>query len=419
MKLKTLLVTVAVLVAACVAAYYLNRPAAPVSADPRVDKPVLDSTLASQAAGIHLTDNGKSVELARQPDDSWRVTSYFDFPADFSKVSRFVNDLIESKITRLVTTRSERLESLDFKDTRIVLLGKDGKELWSATLGKNADFGGRFLKYDDEKKAYLASLTTYLDSESKNWADSSLLDLKSENIKSVEIGFPDAGSVTATRDKKDDPWTAAGAPEGKQVSAEKVSSVLSNLASLRFTDTAALDDPNAVAARQHSRTIRLTTFDNKAYTVTLGRKPEEKKPKPPASTTDKEKPADTKTGSAENTATPAEKPADANASTPAEPKKPAEPEFETIPAGPVFVQVESSDASAAVNGLMKKRAFQISDWTFTSLPSKPDELWMDKPAPAPAPAPEKPTADNAAAPAKPEASKAESGSTGTDKPAKP
>jgi len=42
--------------------------------------------------------------------------------------------------------------------------------------------------------------------------------------------------------------------------------------------------------------------------------------------------------------------------------------------------VGSSDPAAPINALMQKRAFQISDYTFTGLPQKSDELF--EPAPA-------------------------------------
>jgi len=41
----------------------------------------------------------------------------------------------------------------------------------------------------------------------------------------------------------------------------------------------------------------------------------------------------------------------------------------------VFVVVSNSDAHAAINDLMKRRAFQIDDYTFTKLPQKEDELF--------------------------------------------
>ena len=54
--------------------------------------------------------------------------------------------------------------------------------------------------------------------------------------------------------------------------------------------------------------------------------------------------------------------------------KPLAPEFETIPAGPVYAFITHSDATAPVNALMQKRAFQISEYTFTSLPQKAEDV---------------------------------------------
>ncbi|HXQ79690.1 MAG TPA: hypothetical protein VN775_00165, partial [Opitutaceae bacterium] len=103
------------------------------------------------------------------------------------------------------------------------------------------------------------------------------------------------------------------------------------------------------------------------------RKPEEKKPKPPAPPA-KEPPAppakEATAPAAKEAPAPPAKEADAKAEA-----KPVAPEFETIPAGPVFAFVSSSDPHAAVNDLMKRRAFQVDDYTFTRLPQKPEELF--------------------------------------------
>jgi hypothetical protein len=101
--------------------------------------------------------------------------------------------------------------------------------------------------------------------------------------------------------------------------------------------------------------------------VALGRKPEEIKPKPPAPPASS--PAPTPTPSANGPAT-----------TPA-PDAAATPPDDTIPAGPVYVSVSSSDAKDPVNALMGQRAYQIDDYVFTSLPQKPDDLF-DSAAPA-------------------------------------
>jgi hypothetical protein len=105
----------------------------------------------------------------------------------------------------------------------------------------------------------------------------------------------------------------------------------------------------------------------------LGRKPEEKKLKPPA-------PASAKPAKAKSKA-----PLDTAKGTPAPTPKAPEPEYETIPAGPVFVWVTSSEAKAPVNALMRKRAFQIDDYIFTGLPENPADFFEAASPPPPAP----------------------------------
>jgi hypothetical protein len=48
------------------------------------------------------------------------------------------------------------------------------------------------------------------------------------------------------------------------------------------------------------------------------------------------------------------------------------------------VNISHGDAAAPINALMQKRAFQISDYTFTGLPQKADELFEPAPVAAPA-----------------------------------
>ena len=170
---------------------------------------------------------------------------------------------------------------------------------------------------------------------------------------------------------------AASTPAGQQVKADKVSSLLTSLGTIRFSDTTDSGDAQAAIAKQHLRVFKLTTFDGKTYSIALGRKPEEKKLKPV-----EKKPEPPASG-----AQPAAGAKPAAAEKLAVPEKPAEPEYDTVPAGPVYTWITSSDAKAGVNALMQKRSFQVDDYTFTGLPQKPDELF--EPAPPPMPAPTK------------------------------
>ena len=388
MKLKTIIVSVVVLALASVAVYFARRPAPPPAADARIGQSLVDPKTIESAAKLRISDAGKTVTLARQSDGTWRVPSYYDMTADFQKLSGFVGNLTDAKIQRLVTSNPERVARLEFKDTKIELLDAADKVLWTVTLGKTPETGGgRFVRFGDEQKAYLANLSAWLDTEPKNWANAELLNVKPEDVARIEIPFAEGSPVVVSRAKKDDPWTSEQAPAGQKVKADKIASVLSSVANLRFSDTTPTEDANAVAAKAHERTFKITTFDNKSYTVALGRKPEEKKLKPPTPTTDgKTGPA--ALGSFSDLAKKEEKKdaaakSDEKKDEAKKDDKPLAPEFETIPAGPVYAKVTSSDANAPVNALMQKRAFQISDYIFTGLPQKADELFEPAPAPAP------------------------------------
>ncbi|MFI5357679.1 MAG: DUF4340 domain-containing protein [Opitutales bacterium] len=366
MKLKPLALAVAVLAVLSVAAFFLTRPPQVRGADPRVGQPLIDGPIVAKAAELRLTDGGKTVTLKQRPDRTWVVSSYYDFPADFGKLSGFVHDLSAATIQRFVTANPERWSQLGFKDSSVTLLDASGHLLWSLTLGNNADTGGRFVRFDDEERGYLAKLDAWLDDESRNWADTTLTRLKPDDVAKVEITWPDAPSIVAARAKPAETFHAVSSPVGQQVRADVLSTLIRSLTDLHFSDTAPREDPDAVAANQHDRTIRLTTFAGELLTIKLGRRPESKKLKAVAAPTAAKTPP----------VLPA-KPGDAKASD----AKPAEPEYETVPAGPVFVVISSSDTKAGINAMMAKRAFKVADYSFTSLPQTPKDLFEPIPPP--------------------------------------
>jgi hypothetical protein len=410
MKLRSLIVCVAVLAVLAGTVYFVRRPGPPPSTDARLNQPLVDRATLEKAAKLTLSDQGKSVTLARQADGAWKVASYYDMPVDFSKLASFVSSLTDAKVERLVTSNADRIARLEFKDTKIALGDAAGKDTWSVTLGKTPELGGgRYVRFGDEQKAYLTNLSAWLDAEPKNWANAEILNVKPDDIASVEIPFEAGGTVKLTRAKKDDAWTATPTPANQKVNTAKVSSVLSSLGNIRFSETTDLNDANFAAAKEHLRRFTLTTFDKRTVEIALGRKPEEKKIKPPAATADgKSGPA--ALGSLSDLGKKDEKLNDAgksgDASKSGEGSKPLTPEFETIPAGPVFVVIKDSDPKAPVNALMEKRAFQIAEYTFTSLPQKSDELFEAVPPPS-ASTPSAPGNPPASGPASPAAPKPE------------
>ena len=363
MKLRPLLLVVASLGVIAVIVHFVTRPTPPPAADPRVGQALVAPTVVEQAARIRLTEAGRTVEVTKAADGSWRVASYHDLPADFAKLSRFVSDLRGAKLERLVTRNPESIARLEFKDTRVTLLDAAGAELWSVTLGKNADGGGRFVRFGDENAAFLSRLSTWLDLESRNWAESALVGLKSEDVARLEIGFADAPALTVSRPDATTAFSAGEAAAGRTLKTATVTSLLSTLTSLRFTDTTAPDDTDAVDARRQARSFTLTTFDGRTVTVALGRRPESTKVVEPV-------PA----------AKPSELVADAAGKAPATDL--LKPTTETVPAGPVFAFVTDSKADAPGARVSAQRAAKVADYVFTGLPARPDDLFEPAPPPA-------------------------------------
>lgn len=397
MKLKTLVIVVVLLAAAAALVQFTSRPKAVRAADRRVGAPLVDSATAEKAARISISDQGKTVRLAKQADGSWQVPDYYDFPADFRKLSTFVGELTGAKIEQLVTVNPERIARLEFKDTKIELRDGADKILADITLGKTAEAGGRFVRFGEEPRAYRATLSAYLDADPKSWAQADLLPVKAEDIAKVEIDFAGASPVVATRATKEDDFSVATPPAGQKLNSQKITSLLSSLGSLRFSETTELADPGVQAAKEHQRSVKLTTFDGKTWSVALGRKPEEKRVKPEVPGTDgKTGPAALGTLAAVNAAGENA----ASAATPATPAAPlpgalAKPEIETIPAGPVYAFVSSSDPVASVNQMGAKRALQVYEYASNSIPEKPADLFEPAPMAPHAPAPEKKTPEAA------------------------
>jgi hypothetical protein len=73
MKLKTLIVSILVLAALAGGAYVLQRPAPPPVADARIKQSLVDRAAVEKAAKLRLADAGKTIELTRQPDGTWRL----------------------------------------------------------------------------------------------------------------------------------------------------------------------------------------------------------------------------------------------------------------------------------------------------------------------------------------------------------
>lgn len=373
MKLKPLVLTVALLAVAAALVFWRRQAGAVApAADARVGQPLVALATLQSFRGLQVVSGGQSVELtADAAGQRWTVPGYHGFPADFDKLVTLVESLRAAKFTRFVTAQPERLERLGFAGDRIELRDAAGQPLLTLQLGKNNESGGRFVRLNDEPKAYLSDLNVWLDPVAKNWARSQLLDVKPDAVAAVEFHFADAAPFAVKRSADTATWTAEGLPEGQELRATTIDSLVAQLTTLRFSETTEPTAPEAVAAREHAQTVVLTLKDGTAYTIATGRRPA-----PPAPAKAEPAPAATE---------PAAASAPAGGESPDEAAPAAAPK-----AGPVFAFISVNRADDPLNALMQQRAFEINEWAVSSLPANREALLQDKvapPAAAPAPAP--------------------------------
>ena len=414
MNLKPLALVVALLALAAGIVFWRNHtPATDASADPRNGQPLVSVETLGAIRGLRLVSEGRTLVLAADADGKhWTVPDYFGLPADFDKLVSFVESLRTAKIARFVTARADRIERLGFAGDLIELRDAAAKPLLTINLGKNSDNGGRFVRIGDEQKAYLVDLNAWLDAVPKNWARSQLLDVKPSEVAALELRFADGSTLAAKRNAEATAWTADALPEGKELKSADLDALVTQLTTLRFTETTEPAAPDAVSAREHAQTVVLTLKDGTAYTVALGRRPT-----PPAAANaeggvKKAEVAEAKPAAA-NVGTEAAETEPVDLTPSAEPKTKPEPytdkgdiapvaELAKSAPGPVFVFIAANRDADPLNALMRQRAFQTNEWVLSSLPANRDALLQAKPTPPPAePKPEAAPAPAATSPASP------------------
>jgi hypothetical protein len=367
MRLRPLLLSLAILVPSAALVWWIQRPAPPPSdSDARLGQRLADPAVIAEAARVKITSAGQTLELARSGDAAsprWTIVGEPVLPADASRLTRLSADFVAAKIERLVSTKPERIAGYELDQSGIAFLDAAGAPLLDLDLGKTPDGGGRIVRFGDEAKAYLARLSASLDASAAAWRDTALVaGLKAEDIASLSIGFSDAPvPVVISRTAADQPWTSPSTPAGSQVKASALGSLPGNLSGLRYTQIAPKLDPGVVAARVFPREVVATTFKGRTVKFLFARAPE--LPAPPA--------PEVKEGE----------------------QPPAPP---PAPPRPVYVEVVDSEPDSVLATASQTHAFEVGEWVFTSLPATTTDLF--EPVPAPPAAPAAPETETAPAP---------------------
>ncbi len=360
MNLKKLYAVTGALAALAVVTYFVKRSGSSTAEDPRVGETLLDAASLRETDQIVIKSGGDSYTF--QNDEAagkWRLQERYGLPVNMDKLGRVIGNATEAVVERLVSSKPERIQELGFDGDSIAFQAADGASIAALEIGRATDNGKQLAKLAAENKAYLIGKEIALDGDANSWLDKKLLNFESSKSRSFSIEFAAGGSLAATRETANGEWkpTSATIPEGKALDAAAVTRTINRFANLTFTDVSDADADEATEALQTAHKLVIGLEGGPTYTIQIGQRPEVKVSKD-VETTDEN--GETKIETKEETQT---------------------------PAGPVYIRIASSNAEDPINEYMGKAAFEVSAYTFTSLPKSQDELLKDAPPPPP-PAPE-------------------------------
>ncbi len=276
MKLKPLLIAIALLAILAVIAYRGTQPDSKGEAVP-AEQNLLQPELFSQVTQIKLKtqEDANSLEFTKNAAGFWILEDYYGVPVDFEKLSALVDKCIEGRIIRSVTRNPERIKRLDIGEKHILLLGEDANPLWELETGKSGPSGGTFIRLDQNPEILLAELDLYFNTQKEDWADKTVLDFTVEEIVEISISFSEeTTSLILTRETQGAAFSSAELGEDQQVKQDEVTRFLKTLINARLTRVVDAADPDAIAAKAHeTKSFILKRFNEDLYALNIGRRP--------------------------------------------------------------------------------------------------------------------------------------------------
>jgi hypothetical protein len=290
MKLKVLALLSGVLVVLAAAAFAVNRWMNAPEDIGRMGQTLMSGVDTAAARRIEVISPEHKVTLDTADGSVWAVAQQHEFPVDTKKIKSLLVKLTTVKLAHKVTDNPDKLGELGLlteqenggklekdKTGRLVTISGPGdKPLFRLILGNDRQgggamaFGGTYVRYPDEKTAYLISDSVVVDLRPQDWIDTVVLDLDADKaIQSVRMTQPGQRTVQLTREKAGDPFALAGLPSD-QVDQDSVRRVTGQLAGLSVFGVKAGNADPAEVGRKHVGQVEFTLFDKRRFTMDVG-----------------------------------------------------------------------------------------------------------------------------------------------------
>ncbi|MDO9542345.1 MAG: DUF4340 domain-containing protein [Kiritimatiellia bacterium] len=320
MKLKTLIILVAIAVLFGALAYYSSQKKKPFSMPSVIGNKVLPNLAINRVSKLVITSKDGVATIAKSKE-KWVVVSCFNYPANFDKVADTVRELSELKIGQTVNVNSSQLdvfnlispvlaprsviarragesarlgeasgedrakpgptgtlvELCDEKDGLLtsLLIGKSFMRPGAGRSTEMMNFGsypdGQYVQNFDGKVYLVSKTLDRLTEPVKTWLADDFINVSPTNIKEIAVSGPDRVPIELILAKESKSLILNGLrPEEGNLDSSKVNQITGALTRLGFDDVADPALPLKETGLDRPIVFRAATKDGLIYEIRLG-----------------------------------------------------------------------------------------------------------------------------------------------------
>ena len=357
MKTKNLIFLIIILAVVAILSVRLNQlPTSHHFADQQIGEGFVDTAIMRKTKNIQIDFSDRdSLNFKAGSGNTWFISSFNDFPADFSQLTVLSKDLTEIKILRNVSTDPVVLSRLKLGLHKITLRDSEDNILQELSIGKEDQKGGQYVKKSDSEQAYLLERSISLQNDPSDWIDSSVLDIDINSVQTFSIPSWEENQppLDFAKIKSQDTFQSSYQPAGKTLVDTVVTTFLEELLTISFDEIAEQTDPAVIEALAHRKDFSLQLVSGQRLSLSVARRPEKKELIQPDSVVSKSVDEEESSNLEES-----------------DDHDLTEPEYDTIPAGDAYIIYQLNDPSNPWKSVTDTFAFTISSTDFEGL--KPD-----------------------------------------------
>jgi hypothetical protein len=238
--------------------------------------PLLPDVTAAEVSKLVISDVDRTLTLAKE-DGEWVLPEADDFPVTAENVTRLLENIEKVQTNRLVTqteTSHKRLQVAPDDFNRRIEITTSGGETQTVYVGSSAGSSATHVRLEGQPEVYLTGDLNAFDitPQAGSWIDTLYFTVPQTATTKIMLENKN-GSFEFSRAGDGEPWSLSDLAEGETLNENTVTSLLTQLSSLRITEPLGqtaqagygLDDPLA--------TVTLES-DNQTYTLQVGARDE-------------------------------------------------------------------------------------------------------------------------------------------------